>query len=140
MRTFEKLKDQRLGISPHPSISAFKTNKMPAVYCRSQLLSDALWHRTTHYQLLDHDLGIKDMVSIFLIPEQGIIMSLNCGRDQHFKPKDYRSLVPLERILSSILSGSKASSTPVHKDKERTSLLLQLSRREIEILHWVQEG
>ena len=125
--------------SDHPAMVAFGKNPRPGGFIRSLLLPDRQWIKTTHYQVVDRGLGIRDMASIFLISDQNRIMILNCGRTRAFRDSELRSIVRVERVLTALLAG-RAAGMRHAKANGSNHPITCLTPRELEILHWVDEG
>lgn len=138
-RSFRALQSLEPGSPSHPAMIAFKKNQEPGAFIRSALMSDRHWRKTTHYQVIDRGLGIRDMVSIFLCSENGRLMTLNCGRTNEFPAEELDDVIRIERVMTLILRGRESTSI-CGKSSRPDHPAASLTPRETEILHWVREG
>lgn len=126
---------------PHPSLQAFLNSGQSDAFLRSQLVDDQQWRQSMHYQLVDREMQIEDMASVFLGPFAGRVIAYHCGSDQQFQPALLASLKPLARVIDSLFPES-LKSTPVESidgpPGEKRSALL--TRREMEVMYWLDQG
>lgn len=139
LRSFQDLQNLEPDFPSHPTTLAFGQSRRPGGFIRSLLLSDRKWRNTLHYQVVDRGLGIRDMASIFLCAENGRLMILNCGRTHEFRAREMETLLHLEHVMTLILKGREAELLS-KKEKLPEHPCNLLTRREMEILHWVREG
>lgn len=125
--------------SLHPSMLAFMGNRKPSGFIRSLLMPNSQWWRAPHFQMVDRELGIRDMASIFLCLDDRRVMVLNCGRSRFFHDWELPSIERFERVMTTLLAGRATAmlSSQEHNMKHPTALL---TNRELEVLHWVDEG
>lgn len=70
----------------HPSVIAFLQHG-PGAYLRSALEPDEVWHQRPHYQIVDSQHGIRDMVSVFIVTRPGTLVVCHAGsKGDHFDP------------------------------------------------------
>ena len=126
---------------PHPSFQAFLNSGQSDAFLRSQLVDDQQWRQSMHYQLVDREMQIEDMASIFLGPFAGRVIAFHCGSDQQFQPALLASLKPLARVIDSLFP-ELLKSTPVESidgpPGEKRSAVL--TRREMEVMYWLDQG
>ncbi len=126
---------------PHPSFQAFLNSGQSDAFLRSQLVDDQQWRQSMHYQLVDREMQIEDMASIFLGPFAGRVIAFHCGSDQQFQPSLLAALKPLARVIDSLFP-ELLKSTPVESidgpPGEKRSAVL--TRREMEVMYWLDQG
>jgi len=121
----------------HPFARDFLPARQPSCYRRSEMVTNQNWHRSDFYNELDRPLGIKDMVAIYQVTRKGDIIVLTCGRASAFRQKDLDSVRPFNRILSAVIQSRRTPRAIAHSALTGDRAL---SRREMEVMHWVREG
>lgn len=131
-RLFAELLADEKELETHPSTVAFLRHG-PGAYIRSALEPDQIWRQRGHYRLVDSKQGINDMVSLFLTPAHGHMITLHAGTKG--APLDHAVAAPARDFgtIASALLAARDNFSPAGPDPE-------LSVREREILGWVGEG
>lgn len=131
---FAKLWVNEHPLETHPNAEAFLKNG-PGVYLRSQWEKDAVWRKRAHYRIVDKPQGIEDMISIFLVPTNGTLVTMHAGS---FKsPMDPELLKPAQEfaaLANALLLARGGISRELGAASEK------LSRREIQVMEWVASG
>lgn len=123
----------------HPFCTDFFAHKRPAVYLRSALISESDWHRTSIYKLVDHPLGIKDMIGLYFTTPAGQFGALFCGRGEFFKESEFASAEDFHAVMARLL-GKIPAAPVVAGEEESLCLVTHLTTREVEVMHWLVEG
>ncbi|MFM8364428.1 MAG: response regulator transcription factor [Verrucomicrobiota bacterium] len=131
---FAKLWASEHPLETHPSTAAFLKNG-PGAYLRSQLEPDRVWKKRAHYRVLDKPQGIEDMVSIFLEPSKGTLVTVHTG--SFTSPINPAVLRPAQEFadVANILFQARGG---ISKGREEPSR--KLTRRETQIMEWVSRG
>lgn len=131
---FAKLWASEHPLETHPSTEAFLKNG-PGAYLRSQLEPDRMWRKRAHYRLLDKPQGIEDMVSIFLEPSKGTLVTVHTG--SFTSPMNPAVLGPAQEFatFANVLLMARGGIS-----NEREEPRQELTRREAEIMEWVSRG
>jgi DNA-binding CsgD family transcriptional regulator len=135
MKAFAKLWSTENPMATHPGIEAFLKNG-PGTYLRSELEPDSVWRRRAHYRLVDKPQGIADMISIFLTPSNGTLVMLHAGsRGAEFSRATLRLANEFASVANTLLIARGGFA-----DKPAAPSVEKLTMREVEILHWVENG
>lgn len=109
VRKFLELAKRIPAEPPHPSLQAFLNSGQSDAFLRSQLVDDQQWRQSTHYQLVDREMQIEDMASLFLSPFAGRVVAYHCGSNRQFEPTVLAALKPLARVIDSLFPESLRS-------------------------------
>ncbi len=86
VRLFAQLWAAEDPAGTHPSVIAF-LRQGPGAYLRSALEDEATWQKRAHYQIVDKQHGIRDMVSVFIVTRPGTLVVFHAGsREANFDP------------------------------------------------------
>lgn len=134
VRLFAQLWAAEDPAGTHPSVIAFLRHG-PGAYLRSCLEDDATWHQRAHYQLVDKQHGIRDMVSVFLVTQPGTLVVFHAGsRDANFQPAILEPAGQFARVMHPLIMSRGGF---VATGSSRVSLL---TPREREVLRRVAAG
>jgi DNA-binding CsgD family transcriptional regulator/predicted RNA-binding Zn-ribbon protein involved in translation (DUF1610 family) len=112
-------------------VQAFrKKGSAPALFLTRQGESDSNPQSTSSSCASESE----NIATIFLCPDPGRVMILNCLRDSPFDPQSVELLTLLMRVLNSLLIGRSINL------KRTNTASYGLTPREAEILHWISEG
>lgn len=141
VRKFSELAIRIPTEPPHPSLQAFLNSGQSDAFLRSQLVDDRQWRQSMHYQLVDREMQIEDMASVFLGPFAGRVIAFHCGSNRQFQPALLAALKPLARVIDCLFPESLKSG-PVERidappGENRSALL---TRREMEVMYWLDQG
>lgn len=131
---FAKLWAGEHPLETHPSTAAFLKHG-PGAYLRSQCEPDGVWQKRAHYLIVDKQMGIEDMLSIFLEPAKGTLVTVHSGA--FAAPMDAGLLGPAQEfaaVANALLLARGGIS------RERGAPAGKLSRREAEVMEWVAKG
>ena len=133
-RLFARLLATEQPMGTHPSTEAF-LKCGPGAYLRSAIENDNVWRQRPHYRLVDSQHGIEDMVSLFLVPSDGFIITLHAGsKGVNFEPTVVGPAQEFAAIANALIAARRGL-----KD-QAPAPIPQLTKRETEILQWVGEG
>jgi DNA-binding CsgD family transcriptional regulator len=135
MKSFARLWAMEQPMATHPSVAAFLKNG-PGAYLRSEWEPDSVWRRRAHYRLVDKPQGIADMVTVFLTPSNGTLVMLNAGSRGPEFPQATLRLAKEFAVLANAMLVARGG----FADKPAVPPVEMLTAREVEILHWVDEG
>jgi len=123
----------------HPFCTDFFANKKSAIYLRSAMMCESDWHRTSIYRMVDHPLGIKDMIGLYFQNPAGQFGGLFCGRGEFFEESEFASAKNFHAVIVQLLAKVPDAPTSAGEDESRCSVT-NLTAREGEVMHWLVEG
>ena len=97
------------------------------------------WHRTSIYRMVDHPLGIKDMIGLYFQNPAGQFGGLFCGRGEFFEESEFASAKNFHAVIVQLLAKVPDAPTSAGEDESRCSVT-NLTAREGEVMHWLVEG
>lgn len=134
VRLFAKLWAAENPAGTHPSVIAFLEHG-PGAYLRSLLEDEATWQQRPHYQIVDSQHGIHDMVSVFLETRPGTLVVFHAGsRNGNLDPTVVAPANQFARVMHGLLMQRGGF---VAKSEDRIG---RLTPRELEVLRLVAEG
>jgi len=133
-RLFAELWADEHPLETHPSVEAFLKHG-PGAYLRSQIEPDETWHKRAHYLTVDKPQGIEDMLSIFLEPWKGTLVTVHTG--SFSGPMDAGLLGPA-REFASVANSLLLARGGLARESGRP--VAELSGREAEVMGWVSKG
>jgi DNA-binding CsgD family transcriptional regulator len=133
-RLFAELWAEEDPLGTHPSVAAFLKHG-PGAYLRSQLEPDESWRQRAHYLTVDKPQGIEDMLSIFLEPWKGTLVTMHAG--SFSGPMDAKLLGPA-REFASVANSLLLARGGLARGSGRPAA--DLSGREAEVMGWVSKG
>lgn len=134
VRLFAQLWAAEDPAGTHPSVIAFLRHG-PGAYLRSCLEDEATWQGRQHYQLVDKQNGIRDMISVFLVTHPGTLVVFHAGsRGENFQPAILGPANQFARVMHALLMSRGGF---VATGSNRVSLL---TPRELDVLRLVAAG
>jgi len=134
VRLFAQLWATEDPAGTHPSVVAFLQHG-PGAYLRSALEDETTWQQRPHYQIVDQQHGIRDMVSTFIVTRPGTLVVFHAGsRGPCFDPT---VLVPAGRFATVMHAIIMSRGGFVATRETRLELL---TPREREVLEMVAAG
>lgn len=131
---FAKLWAGEHPLETHPNTAAFMKNG-PGAYLRSQQEPDCVWRQRPHYLVVDKPQGIEDMVSIFLEPSKGTLVTVHAGS---FTSPMNAAVLGAAGEFAAIANALLLARGGISEDREGP--MQELSGREVEIMGWVSKG
>jgi len=133
-------------LADHPLAERFLSRHQSMSLVRSRVVSDTDWKKTWLYNEVERPLGVEDITTVCQIMANNQVLILTCGRSRRFSDRDLDPIQSYQRVLDGLVPFRTGGLMP-HRSRpgvsggtNTRSLLVTLTAREHEILHWVREG